>query len=128
MLYAGDSVLTDEQIAALPFDLYRQGFEYYGKSHVCPGSTARYTLSSLLDLMSFDATDQLGLIDVPLLMIAGSKADTRYLSEEALPKATGTEDKDLFLIDGATRIETYWVDAYVEAALSQLFAFYARTV
>ncbi|UPO78413.1 MULTISPECIES: hypothetical protein [Arthrobacter] len=78
--------------------------------------------------MSFDATDQLGLIDVPLLMIAGSKADTRYLSEEALPKATGTEDKDLFLIDGATRIETYWVDAYVEAALSQLFAFYARTV
>lgn len=128
VLYAGDSVLTDEQIAALPFDLYRQGFEYYGKTHVCPGSTARYTLSSLLDLMSFDATDQLGLIDVPLLMIAGSKADTRYLSEEALPKATGTEDKDLFLIDGATHIETYWVDAYVEAALSQLFAFYARTV
>jgi fermentation-respiration switch protein FrsA (DUF1100 family) len=30
ILYAGDVRLTDEQIAKLPFDLYRQGFEYYG--------------------------------------------------------------------------------------------------
>ncbi|EOV0819578.1 alpha/beta hydrolase, partial [Yersinia enterocolitica] len=31
--YTGDAKLTDEQIAKLPFDLYRQGFEYYGKTH-----------------------------------------------------------------------------------------------
>jgi fermentation-respiration switch protein FrsA (DUF1100 family) len=70
--------------------------------------------------MTFDATDQLDLLDVPLLMIAGSAADTRYMSEEALPKATGTDDKELFLIEGARHIETYWVDRYVDAALGKL--------
>ena len=73
ILYAGDANLTDEQIAKLPFEMYRQGYEYYWRTHAHPGSTFKYTLSSLLDLMSFDATDQIELIDQPLLMIAGSK-------------------------------------------------------
>jgi fermentation-respiration switch protein FrsA (DUF1100 family) len=61
-------------------------------------------------------------------MIAGIKADTRYMTEEAFPNATGTEDKELFLIEGATHIETYWVDEYVDAALDKLTAFFARNV
>ena len=128
ILYTGDAKLTDEQIAKLPFDLYRQGFEYYGKTHAHPNSTFRYTLSSLLDLMSFDATDQIELIDKPLLMIAGSKADSLYMSEQAFSKASGTKDKSLVKIDGATHIETYWVPAYVDVAMDQLTAFYARTL
>jgi uncharacterized protein len=128
ILYAGDADLTDEEIAAQPFDLYRQGYEYYWKTHAHPCSTFKYTMSSLLDLMAFDATDQIELIDKPLLMIAGSKADTRYMSEDALPKATGTNDKELFLIEGARHIETYWVDEYVDAALDKLTAFYVRTI
>ena len=128
VVYTGDVKLTDEQIAKLPFDLYRQGFEYYGKTHAHPNSTFKYTLSSLLDLMSFDATDQLELIDKPLLMIAGSKADSLYMSEQAFAKATGTQDKQLFKIDGATHIETYWVPKYVDSAIEQLSAFYARTL
>jgi len=126
--YAGDADLTDEQIAAQPFPLYREGYVYYWKTHACLRSTFKYTMSSLLDLMAWDATDQLDLITVPLLMIAGSEADTRYMSEEALPKATGTDDKELFLIDGAQHIETYWVDEYVDTALDRLTAFYARTL
>jgi uncharacterized protein len=128
ILYAGDADLTDEQIAAQPFDLYRQGYVYYWKTHACPGSTFKYTMSSLLDLMSFDVTDQIELIDKPLLMIAGSKADTRYMTEEAFPEATGTKDKELFIIEGARHIETYWVDQYVDAAVDKLTAFYARTI
>jgi uncharacterized protein len=81
-----------------------------------------------MDLMSFDVTDQIELIAKPLLMIAGSEADTRYMTEEAFPKATGTEDKELFLIEGARHIETYWVDEYVDAALGELTTFYARTI
>jgi fermentation-respiration switch protein FrsA (DUF1100 family) len=128
VLYVGDARLTDEQIAKLPFDLYRQGFEYYGKTHAHPNSTFRYTQSSLMDLMSFDATDQIELIDKPLLMIAGSKADSLYMSQQAYAKATGTQDKKLFTIDGATHIDTYWVPAYVDVAMDQLTAFYARTL
>ena len=128
VLYAGDADLTDAEIAAQPFDLYRQGYEYYWKTHVHPGSTFKYTMSSLLDLMTFDATNQLELIDRPLLMIAGSKADTRYMSEDAFSKASGTEDKELFLIEGARHIETYWVDEYVDAALRKLTTFFVRTL
>ena len=118
--------LTDEQIAKLPFDLYRQGYEYYWKTHAHPGSTFKYTTSSLLDLMRWDATDQIELIDQPLLMIAGSKADSLYMTEDAFAKATGTKDKELFKIDGATHIETYWVPKYVDAAMDKLTAFYAK--
>ena len=128
ILYAGDANLTDEQIAKLPFDLYRQGYVYYWKTHAHPNSTFKYTMSSLLDLIRFDATDQIELIDQPLLMIAGSKADSLYMSEQAFAKASGTQDKALFKIDGATHIETYWVPRYVDVAVDKLTAFYARTL
>jgi hypothetical protein len=125
--YAGDADLTDEEIASQPFDLYREGYEYYWKTHAHPGSTFKYTMISLLDLMTFDATDQIDLIDKPLLMIAGSKADTRYMTKDAFAKAVGTEDKQLFIVEGATHIKTYWVDEYVDAALGKLTPFFART-
>lgn len=128
ILYAGDADMTDEQIAALPFEMYRQGYEYYWRTHAHDGSTFRYTMSSLLDLMRWDATDQIDLIDQPLLMIAGSKADSLYMAEDAFAKATGTTDKELFRIVGATHIETYWVPEYVAAAMGKLTPFFARTL
>ncbi|WP_421568213.1 alpha/beta hydrolase [Stenotrophomonas sp. PD6] len=126
--YTGDAKLTDEQIATLPYDLYREGFAYYGKTHAHPNSTFRYTTSSLLDLMRFDATDQIALINQPLLMIAGSKADSLYMTEDAFAKATGTTDKELALLDGATHIETYWVPRHVDIAVGKLATFYGRTL
>ena len=128
VMYSGDADLSDEQIAKLPFDLYRQGYAYYWKTHAHPNSTFRYTTSSLLDLMRFDATDQIALIDQPLLMIAGSKADSLYMTEDAFAKATGTTDKELVLLDGATHIDTYWVPRHVDAAVAKLTTFYARTL
>jgi uncharacterized protein len=128
VIYANDVELTDEQIAKLPFELYRQGMQYYLRTHAHPNSQVRYTMSSLMDLMSFDATDRIELINQPLLMIVGSKADTAYMSEEALPKATGTQKKELFRIEGATHIETYWVPEYVNTAIGKLSAFYAQTL
>jgi len=128
VLYSGDANLTEEQIAKLPFELYRQGYEYYWKTHAHPNSTFKYTTSSLIDLMRFDATDHIELINQPLLMIAGSKADSLYMTQDAFSKATGTTDKELFMLDGATHIETYWVPRYVDAAIGKLSAFYARTL
>lgn len=128
ILHSGDADMTDAQIAALPFEMYRQGYEYYWRTHAHPGSTFKYTTSSLLDLTRWDATDQIELIDQPLLMIAGSKSDSGYMTDDAFAKATGTKDKELFKIDGATHIETYWVPKYVDAAMGKLTAFFARTL
>lgn len=128
ILYSGDANLTDAQIAALPFEMYRQGYEYYWRTHAHPNSTFKYTTSSLLDLMRWDVTDQIALINTPLLMIAGSKADSLYMTEDAFAKATGTIDKELVKIEDATHIETYWVPKYVDAAMGKLTPFFARTL
>lgn len=128
VLYSGDANLTDEQIAKLPFDLYRQGYEYYWKTNAHPNSTFKYTTSSLIDLMAWDATNQIELIQQPLLMIAGSKADSLYMTEDAFAKATGAKQKELFLIDGATHIETYWKPSYVNQAMNKLIQFYGKTL
>jgi fermentation-respiration switch protein FrsA (DUF1100 family) len=128
IFYSGDANLTDEQIAKLPFEMYRQGYEYYWRTHAHPNSTFKYTTSSLLDLMRFDATNQIELIHQPLLMIAGSKADSLYMTEDAFAKATGTKDKELIKIEGATHIETYWVPKYVAAVMERLTAFFGRTL
>lgn len=128
IIYAADAKLTDEQIAALPFELYREGFIYYGKTHAHPNSTFRYTMSSLLDLMSFDAASNMDLINQPLLMIAGSKADTLYMTEKAFNLATNAKDKELFLIDGATHIQTYWKPEYVNEAMGKLGKFYDKNL
>jgi len=128
IIYAADTKLTDEQIAKLPFDLYRQGFEYYWKTHAHPNSSFRYTMSSLLDLMNFDAATNMDLINQPLLMIAGDKADTLYMTESAFPLATNAKEKELFLIKGATHIETYWKPEYVNQAIEKLTAFYGKNI
>ena len=120
--------MSKEELAKVPTDLYRDGMEYYGDTHAHPNSTFAYTADSLLDLMQFDATSNMDLIDQPLLIMAGEKADTLYMSEDAFEKATGTANKELFKIPGATHIRTYWVPEYVQQALDKLGEFYGKNL
>lgn len=124
--YAADTKTTDEMADKMPFDLYREGHYYYNRTHAHPNSTFRYTMSSLLDLMAFDAATNMDLINQPLLMMAGSKADSFYMTDSAFNLATGANEKELFLIEGATHIQTYYVPEYVAQATSKLKAFFGE--
>lgn len=124
VIYTGTMNPTDEEIATIPTDLYREGYIYYYRTHKHPNSTFQYTLSSLLDLMTFDATSNMELIEQPLLMIAGSKADTKYMTDEAIAKADNAKNRELFILEGATHIETYWKPDIVEKAIKKLLNFY----
>jgi fermentation-respiration switch protein FrsA (DUF1100 family) len=126
VLYAADTKTTDEMADKMPYDLYREGHYYYNKTHSHPNSTFRYTMSSLLDLMEFDAATNMDLINQPLLMMAGSKADSFYMTESAFNLATGTKEKELFLIPGATHIQTYYVPEYVDQAMNKLNGFFGK--
>lgn len=68
------------------------------------------------------------LINQPLLMIAGEKADTLYMTEDAYAKASGTENKELYMIEGASHIRTYWVPEYVDKAVNKLGAFFNKNL
>ena len=120
--------MSKEEVAKMPFELYREGYEYYLETHAHPNSTFRYTQSSLLDLMRFDATNQIELINQPLLMLAGSKADTRDMTEDAFAKAVNAQPKELYLLEGATHIQTYWKEPYVTQAVKKLTEFFKKNL
>ena len=120
--------ISPEEAAKIPNDLYREGLEYYGRTHRHSNATFSYTTSSLMDLMTWDATDQIELINVPLLMIAGSKADSLYMTQNAFAKASGTSDKEFYEIPGASHIQTYYVPEYVNQEVAKLSEFFGRTL
>jgi fermentation-respiration switch protein FrsA (DUF1100 family)/alkylhydroperoxidase/carboxymuconolactone decarboxylase family protein YurZ len=126
IIYAGVASITDEEIAKTPTDLYREGYEYYYRTHAHPNSTFLYTMSSLLYLMTWDATTNIDLINQPLLMMAGSKADTKYMTDDAFSKAINAKNKELYLIAGATHIQTYWKPEYVSQAVKKLTSFFGE--
>ena len=67
-------------------------------------------------------------LPISLLMIAGSKADSLYMTQDAFAKASGTSDKELYEIPGATHIQTYYVPEYVDQEVAKLSEFFGRTM
>ena len=69
-----------EEAKKMPFDLYKDGYEYYGITHKHTGSSFAYTVSSNIDLFSFNARVGMEMINQPLLMMAEKMADTLYMT------------------------------------------------
>lgn len=62
----------------------------------------------------------------PLLMIAGTDADTRHFSEDAIAKAA--EPKELYWIKGASHIDLYDKDEYVPKVVEKLTGFFGKNL
>jgi uncharacterized protein len=56
------------------------------------------------------------------------KTDTLYMTQDAYQKASNAKSKELFLIDGATHIQTYLKPEYVSQAVDKLQTFFADTL
>lgn len=108
----------------LPIVMYREGYEYYVETHAHPHSQSRFLQRNLMDLMVYDPIQFMYLIDQPLLMIVGSDADTQYMSEDAFQLAIGNKNKELYYIQGATHVQTYYVPSIVDEAIHKLVEFY----
>lgn len=106
--------------------LYREGYDYYRTPRAQhPNSPNRYVFSSLPLQMAFFPFDQLDTISPrPLLVIAGSKADTLFWSQDVIRKAK--EPKELHIIEGATHIDMYDRPQFVTPAVARLAAFFGR--
>jgi fermentation-respiration switch protein FrsA (DUF1100 family) len=106
--------------------LYREGYDYYRTPRAQhPNSPNKYVFSSLPLQMAFFPFEQLDTISPrPLLVIAGSKADTLFWSQEVYQKAK--EPKELFVVDGATHIDLYDRPQFVGPAVTKLAAFFSQ--
>jgi|SRR5215208_1552535 len=78
------------------------------------------SIDKIAQYSSYDRVDMIS--PHPLLMIAGSKADTRYFSEMTIKKAK--EPKELFLIEGGTHVSMYDRDKYVSPAVEKMSSFF----
>lgn len=113
--------VTDDMATVL-----KEAHDYYRTprgSH--PNSTNKVLMAGgarLVDFDCFHLTDT--LLTQPLLLIAGSKADTLYFSER-LNKKAASKDKELFIIEGATHVDMYDKEEYVNHAIEKLAKFFS---
>ncbi len=84
-------------------DFYQTKRGYHPRSF---GSTSGATLSSLLDFMAMPLLTYTNEIDSPVLMLHGEKAHSRYYSEDAFKKLTGS-NKELYIVPGAVHTDLY---------------------
>lgn len=104
--------------------MLREGYEYYRTlrgQH--PNSKGRFLFTSLDKMTTFSVFDYLSeFLTQPLLLIAGSNADTKIFSEQAYNLAKGK--KELFIVDGATHIAMYDIPDYLDQAVNKMVKFY----
>lgn len=106
--------------------LYAEGTDYYRTPRAQhPNSPNWFVFRSVDRIAAYSSYDRVDLISPhPLLMIAGTRADTRYFSELAIEKAQ--EPKELFLIEGASHIDLYDKEEYVGPAVERLGSFFKQ--
>lgn len=105
---------------------YREGYEYYRVSPAKHERSVNKMIFSRIDsIINFTALDHVEMLAPrPLLVIVGTKADTKYFAEETFNNAKG--EKFIHWIEGATHIQLYYVKKYVLEAVSELEKFYKK--
>ena len=104
--------------------MYKEAYDYY-RTDRAKDDRAPNTV----DPTSFDRIavfDAYGFIDQisprPLLMIAGSDADTLPYSQNSIEKAQ--EPKELFIVEGASHVDLYDKPEYVDPAVAKMSSFF----
>jgi len=106
--------------------MLREGYDYYRTPRgQHPNSKGRFLMTSLDKMLAFTTFHLIpSLLTQPLLLIAGSEADTKVYSDQAYALSNGP--KELFVIDGATHIALYDIPRYVDQAAPKLAAFFTE--
>src|ERR1044072_2193923 len=115
---------TEEQAKALGQHVY-EGWQYYCTTpYAHPRSAKTFTWSSVDRIAGFDALRFVQMIAPrPLLMIVGSEAVTKWITDEAM--AGAQDSKELCIIEGATHVDLYYKKAFVTPAVDKLASFFS---
>lgn len=115
--------------ADAPNEELRQAWEYYhtdrAQEPTAPGwATAR----SLTQLIPYDAYAKAeAFLTQPLLVIAGSVAGSKWMSDDLFERAAST-DKRFHVVEGANHMDLYDGESQVSEAVTELSSFFGRTL
>ena len=106
--------------------MLREAYDYYRTPRgQHPNAKGRFLMTSLDKMLAFSAFNLIpSLLTQPLLLIAGSKADTKVYSDQAYALSKGP--KELFVVEGATHVAMYDVPEYVDQAVAKLVPFFSN--
>lgn len=106
--------------------MLREGYDYYRTPRgQHPNAKGRFLMTSMDKMLAFSTFPLIPtLLTQPLLLVAGSEADTKIYSDQAYALAQGP--KELFVVDGATHIALYDIPQYVDQAVGKLATFFAQ--
>lgn len=109
-------------------EFLKEAYYYYRTSRgQHPNSPNLVSFTSFEKIMAFTAFDQIStLLTQPLLVIAGTDADTLQYSKDAYEMANG--EKDILLIEGATHVGMYDIEKYVDKAVNRLNEFFEKNL
>jgi fermentation-respiration switch protein FrsA (DUF1100 family) len=105
--------------------MLREGYDYYRTPRGAhPNSKGRFLLTSMDRMLAISVFDQIpNFLTQPMLLIAGSKADTKLWSDMAYELSNGP--KEYLVVDGATHIAMYDTPEYVDQAVTKMVEFFA---
>lgn len=119
---------TPEEIANAPSTIVKEASEYYRTDRCSyPTSVNKYLVSSNDKLAAWDAFAHIETVSPrPILLIAGSKADTLYYSEDCFNKAK--DPKEIYMIEGATHVDLYDKPQFVNQVVEKLVSFFNQAL
>lgn len=108
--------------------MMREGYDYYHTPRgQHPNAPGLFPLTSMDRMLAFSVYPLIpDLLTQPLLLIAGSIADTKIFSDQAYALSNGP--KELFVIEGATHIALYDQPHYVDQAVAKLTSFFVSNL
>jgi fermentation-respiration switch protein FrsA (DUF1100 family) len=111
----------EEARAAGPMTL--DGWDYYCDRGKHPRSAKEFTWTSIDRTAVVDGFRFINMLAPrPLLMIVGTAAETKWMSEDAIKRAQAP--KELFWIEGATHCDLYDKPQYVTPAVAKMTTFF----
>ncbi|TVZ41365.1 hypothetical protein P886_0710 [Alteromonadaceae bacterium 2753L.S.0a.02] len=108
-----------------PNEELRQAWEYYhtDRAEYCtaPGFATARSLNQIITYDAFHKAE--AFLTQPLLTIAGSKAGSKWMSDDLMARAASA-DKQMHVVDGANHMDLYDGEAEIAEAISALAPFF----
>lgn len=107
----------------------RGAWEYYHTSR-CehPNAPGYALLRNLTQIITYDAYHKAeAFLTQPILAVAGSNAGSKWMSDDLIARAA-SQDKQLYVVNGADHMDLYDVPMYVDEAVSKLAPFFQATL